>query len=34
MPQEKKRLDKSIAQLRAGNVVQIDLDKMLAENGL
>ncbi|TAH00527.1 MAG: hypothetical protein EAZ15_08825 [Sphingobacteriales bacterium] len=29
-----KRLDKSIAQLRAGNVVKIDLDKILIENGL
>ena len=29
-----KRLDKSIAQLRAGNVVKIDLDKILVENGL
>ncbi len=29
-----KILNKSIAQLRAGNVVKIDLDKVLIENGL
>lgn len=29
-----KRLDKSIAQLRVANVIKIDLDKILIENGL